>query len=101
MVPKATASRFGIVRLYQALGAGVDGSVTQKAIVDTQAAKAFYIQSGFGVLASDLPLILKKDAANNELVLAANVDSITAGLRHLVNFEATLLISPNIVTTAS
>lgn len=83
------------------LGAVPTSTAGEEAIVDTQAAKAFYIQSGFGILASDLPLILKKDAANNELVLAANVDSITAGLRHLVNFEATLLISPNIVTTAS
>lgn len=39
LVPKATASRFGIVRLYQALGAGVDGSVTQKAITDALSGK--------------------------------------------------------------
>ena len=83
------------------LGSIPTSTAGDEAIVDTKAAKAFYIQSGFGILASDLPLILKKDASNNELVLAANVDSITAGLRHLVNFESTLLISPNIVTAAS
>ena len=83
------------------LGAIPASTAGEEAIVDTKAAKAFYIQSGFGVLASDLPLILKKDAANNELVLAVNIDSLTDGLRYLVNFESTLLISPNIVAAAS